>query len=243
MAFSYFFRDSQTLEAIRDFVIPHLRDRRFIRIWDAGCARGAEPYTLAMLLRDSMGYMVFRNVYIHATDIDEMDRYGHQINSGIYPQSDLDRVPQDVIHRHFESIGYRGYKIKDEIRNRLQFERHDLLSYEPPRMDFSLIVCKNVLLHFDPSAQVKILHMFHKALVNGGYLATEQSQKLPEAVSHLFEPAMSHAKIYRKVTIPATSRTSLVLKTKSVSNEKSKIDTRTAAQQDMICRISGMVNQ
>jgi chemotaxis protein methyltransferase CheR len=43
MAFTYFFRDMQTIEMIRDHVIPVLRTRRYINIWDAGCATGPEP--------------------------------------------------------------------------------------------------------------------------------------------------------------------------------------------------------
>ncbi|MBW2018210.1 MAG: chemotaxis protein CheR, partial [Deltaproteobacteria bacterium] len=61
MAFTYFFRDLQTLECIRDYVLPFLRSRRYIRIWDAGCAMGPEPYSLAIIFRENMG-ATFRNV-------------------------------------------------------------------------------------------------------------------------------------------------------------------------------------
>ena len=54
MAFTYFFRDVQTLELVRDHVLPFLKTRRYINIWDAGCAMGPEPYTLAIILRESM---------------------------------------------------------------------------------------------------------------------------------------------------------------------------------------------
>jgi len=36
---------------------------------------GQEPYSLSMILSDSMGYMYFRNVRILATDIDESNRF------------------------------------------------------------------------------------------------------------------------------------------------------------------------
>ncbi len=52
MAFTYFFRDLQTLHLIRDQVVPSLRTSRYIHIWDAGCAHGPEPYTLAIILRE-----------------------------------------------------------------------------------------------------------------------------------------------------------------------------------------------
>ncbi|MCD6134277.1 MAG: chemotaxis protein CheR, partial [Candidatus Omnitrophica bacterium] len=64
MAFTYFFRDMQTLEMIRDYVLPALRSSRYINIWDAGCAMGPEPYSLSIVLRENMGKMIFRNVKI-----------------------------------------------------------------------------------------------------------------------------------------------------------------------------------
>jgi len=37
MAFTYFFRDLQTLEAIRDYVLPELKSRKFIKGRLDGC--------------------------------------------------------------------------------------------------------------------------------------------------------------------------------------------------------------
>lgn len=59
MAFTYFFRDLQTLEMICKYSLPELRTRRYIKIWDAGCAMGPEPFTLAILLREQIGHMYF----------------------------------------------------------------------------------------------------------------------------------------------------------------------------------------
>jgi len=40
--------------------------------------------------------------------------------------------------------------------------------------------------------------MFHSALEEGGYFVTEQTQKIPEEVEHLFEPVVSNAQLFRK---------------------------------------------
>ncbi len=199
MAFTYFFRDIQTLEMIRDHVIPGLRTRRNIRIWDAGCAMGAEPYSLAMVLRESMGPMIFRNVNILASDVDTMDQFGEMIRSGVYPERDVKRIPRDIFKRYFQPNGRPGhFRLIDEVRNRMTFLRHDLLTLEAPRKDFGVILCKNVLLHFKPEERVQVIKMFHDSLVDDGYFITEQTQKLPEKVSHLFERVVSHAQVFRK---------------------------------------------
>ncbi len=199
MAFTYFFRDIQTLEMIRDHVLPTLRTRRYIRIWDAGCAMGAEPFSLAIILRENMGPMIFRNVSILATDIDQMNQFGDIIGSGVYPERDVKRIPRDLFNRYFESNREPGhFKLIDEIKNRVTFLRHDLLSMEAPRDDFCVILCKNVLLHLQPQERVDVLRMFHDSLEDGGYFVTEQTQKLPGEVEGFFEQVVSHAQLFKK---------------------------------------------
>jgi len=198
MAFTYFFRDAQTLELLIDRALPTLSGQAFIRIWDAGCAHGAEPYTLAMLLRERMSDYVFRNVRIHATDVDP--QFGPQIASGIFAEQEVKRIPYPIRYRYFQVTDQRGQvQVVDELRAKVSFAHHDLLSLAPPREDFSLIVCKNVLLHFDEVERRQVLRMFHRAMRPGGLLATEHTQKMPESLDSLFEPISSYAQIYRRL--------------------------------------------
>ena len=198
MAFTYFFRDMQTLEMIRDYVIPELRTRRYIHIWDAGCAMGPEPYSLAMVLRENMG-MIFRNVRIHATDIDNSNLFGDIIKKGVYPREQVQRIPVDIFDRYFSPTGEAGhFQISEEIRNSVSFTKHDLLSLKPIRTGLNLILCKNVLLHFQERERIEVLQMFHDAL-DGGYLALEQTQKMPCELEDYFEPVVANAQLYRKV--------------------------------------------
>lgn len=198
MAFTYFFRDMQTLEMIRDYVIPELRSRRYIHIWDAGCAMGPEPYSLAIMLRENMG-MTFRNVKIHATDIDGSNLFGDIIKKGIYPREQVQRIPKDIFEKYFSPADEPDhFIISEEIRNCVSFTKHDLLDLKPIRSGLSLIMCKNVLLHFKAEERVEVLKMFNDSLDNG-YFATEQTQKMPEQLNHLFEPVVANAQLYKKI--------------------------------------------
>ena len=199
MAFTYFFRDLQTLEAIRDFVLPDLKTTKYIDIWDAGCAMGQEPYSLSMILNESMGYMYFRNVRILATDIDESDRFEEIIAKAVYPEDLTQRIPKGLFSRYFTPCDAAGhYQLNEVIRKSVTFKRHDLLTLIPPESGFGLIMCKNVLLHFNDPQRLNVIKMFHKALAGGGYLALEQTQKLPLEAKHLFEPIVSNAQIFKK---------------------------------------------
>jgi chemotaxis protein methyltransferase CheR len=198
--FYIFFRDLQTLEAIRDQVIPALKTRRFINIWDAGCAMGPEPFSLAIVLRENMGKMIFRNVKIYATDIDGSNLFGRIIKDGEYPGEQIRRIPKDFFAKYFKPNGRPDhFIIADEIRKCITFQKHDLLSLKPVRKNFVLIVCKNVLLHFKEAERISVIRMFHTALSEGGFFATEQTQKMPEELKDLFEPVAANVQLFRKL--------------------------------------------
>ncbi len=199
MAFTYFFRDRQTLEVIRDYALPKLRSRRYIHIWDAGCAMGPEPYSLAIILCENMGRMLFRNLTIHATDVDESDQFEKIIRAGEYRQDQVKSVPKEIMQRYFQVNNDTGNVIIDKnIRDKVKFSRHDLLCLNPIRKDLSLIMCKNVLLHLQPEQRIQVIKMFHSALHEEGFFVTEQTQQLPDEVQNLFEPVVSHVKMYKK---------------------------------------------
>jgi chemotaxis protein methyltransferase CheR len=199
VAFTYFFRDLQTLEMIRDLVLPSLCTRRYINIWDAGCAMGQEPYTLAIILRENMGAMLFRNVRIHATDIDGSNLFGEIIANATYPADEVKRVPDGIRERYFTEIG-DGSRVQviEEIRRSVRFSRHDLLTLTPAMTGANLIVCKNVLLHFHEQERIQVIRMYHAALEQDGVLVMEQTQKMPPEVADLFESVAPNAQVYRK---------------------------------------------
>jgi chemotaxis protein methyltransferase CheR len=85
-----------------------------------------------------------------------------------------------------------------EIRDRVHFRQHDLLSLNAGGKNFDLIVCKNVLLHFAEEDRVRVLAMFHEALRPGGLLAMEHTQKMPERLKPHFRCLNSYAQVYQK---------------------------------------------
>lgn len=180
MAFTFFFRDAPVLETAVQLAARELLGRAHGRIWDAGCASGPEPFTLAILLARILGQFGFRNVHIDATDLDESGGFGDIIRNGVYPAAEVDRMPPGVLEEFFEPAGAGRYRAAALLRDRIRFHRHDLLSLRETGSAYSLIVCKNVLLHFTPAQRAGVVRMFHRALAPGGYFAVEQTQSLPE---------------------------------------------------------------
>jgi len=198
MAFTFFFRDLSPLEHAVQFLVATSMGRSRIRIWDAGCAMGQEPYTLAILLAEKMGHFAFRNIEIIATDYDAP--LLKTLSEGSYPQEELQRIPQMLFQKYFQPDDRDGhFRIVDSIRSVLHPQHHDLLSLSPIRSGFSMVVCKNVLLHFQPEQRVQVIEMFHRALEPGGIFVMEHTQKMPEGLSGLFDQLVSDGQVFRKV--------------------------------------------
>lgn len=200
MAFTFFFRDAHVLDLVIKHVVPYVTGFSKIKIWDAGCAMGPEPYTLSIFFAENMGKFSFRNLKIDATDVDESSHFGEIIEAGIYPEDELKRIPEDIFAKYFVKAEPAGfYRLTDDIKASVKFQQHNLLSLKPIGEGFHLILCKNVLLHFQQSERIEVIRMFHKALAPGGYFATEQTQKLPQELSHMFEQVVSDGQLFKKI--------------------------------------------
>lgn len=198
MAFTFFFRDSETLELAIEAALPSLQGRTFIHVWDAGCAHGPEPYTLAILLRERMSDYVFRNVKIHATDIDSS--FADKVAAGVFLDQEVQRVPPEIVQKYFRPAAMPGFvEVVPELRAKVTFSHRDLLSLQPIRQGLSLIVCKNVLLHFDEAQRINVLQMFHQALQPGGMLVMERTQKLPETLASHFRQVAPYDQLFCKL--------------------------------------------
>jgi chemotaxis protein methyltransferase CheR len=200
MAFTFFFRDNTVLEAAADLFVTATMGRSRVRIWDAGCAMGPEPYTLLIMLAERMGRFSFENLRLEATDHDEGGDFGETIEAGRYPDEQISRIPRPLFEKYFAPAEGRPgwFEISANLRSKISFRRHDLLSLVPPCEGYAMIVCKNVLLHFTEEQRHEVIGMFHASLAPGGLLVMEHTQKMPERIRGGFARATGEAQIYRK---------------------------------------------
>ncbi len=199
MAFTFFFRDQQVLDRVVDELLPILAGRSCPRVWDAGSAMGQEPYTLAMMLAERMGHFGFDNLRIDATDVEPSGQFARAIDSAVYEREELSRLPQGILEKYFEPNGSpQRFRVIESIRRRVVFQQHDLLSLREIGQGYSLVLCKNVLLHFQQPERVRVLKMFHRALAPGGLFASELTQEMPPELAPLFERAIPDAQVFRK---------------------------------------------
>lgn len=200
MAFTYFFRDNTVLETAADLFVKQTMGRSRVRIWDAGCAMGPEPYTLLIMLCERMGKFSFENLRLDATDHDESGDFGEIIERGHYPADAVNRIPKVFLEKYFKCInnGQNMYEISPTLRSKLFFKRHDLLTLFPAGDGYAMIVCKNVLLHFTEKQRIDVISMFYNALAPEGLLVMEHTQKMPEHFHSMFNQVSTDTQIYTK---------------------------------------------
>jgi chemotaxis protein methyltransferase CheR len=201
MAYTSFFRDADALAAIADIVIPALAHWRAIRVWDAGCASGEETFTLAILFASKLRPFPFRNLDLLATDYEESSypQFAQQIAGAQYSRKDIFWVPPEHREAYFlATADPERFQLVPALRERVRYLQHDLLSLVPPETGKSLIVCKNVLMHFAPELQVRVLEMFRQALVPGGYLALDGAQAMPAACAPWFPRVAPGLPLFQK---------------------------------------------
>ncbi len=167
-----FFRDPQLFDILRDSVLPQLHEQqratRRLRIWCAACASGQEPYSLAILIREQLPWLLNWDVQILATDISgsvldrarkaEFNRF--EVGRGLGP---------DLVRRYFDEDG-TTWRIRDEIRSMVQFKPVNLVTAWPPMPAFDLVLLRNVLIYFSREDRDRVLQRASRVMSPEGYL-------------------------------------------------------------------------
>jgi chemotaxis protein methyltransferase CheR len=193
-----FFRNKAQLDLFHRYILDELIRKkeatadRQIRIWSAGCSTGQEPYTIAMLLADALGYHQLRTpaaaepiwpkplipppwkVEIPASDINySVLRAGQE---GVYSDIQMGSVDYSYRLRYFDKVGDR-YAIKKSIKELVHFDFHNLKTEFLPQSN-DVIFCRNVMMYFDEPEQRRLIDKFYRCLAPGGYLLVGHAESL-----------------------------------------------------------------
>lgn len=167
---TYFFRDSVHFDAIREHLLPRLkeerRERRRLRFWSAAASTGQEAYSLAMaLLEDGFGDW---NIDLLGTDLSS-----HAINrarAARYQQIEVNRgLPPDLQAKYFTPTDAE-WQLRNKARAMARFETLDLRKDFRFLGVFDLIFCRNVMIYFDDATKKRLLERLRGCLAPGGWL-------------------------------------------------------------------------
>lgn len=172
-----FFRDKEYWDVLKNNILGMIHNRSKLRIWSAGCATGEEAYSLAALLVKTLPSNTWE---LMASDISTYSLAAAK--AGIYTNKSLANLEDTLINSMFEKTGDL-YQVKDRIRNKIYFFKHNLLRDTYPQ-NIDIVLCRNVLIHFNDLAKKHVYHNLAQALNAGGLVFVGGSEQImePEAV-------------------------------------------------------------
>jgi chemotaxis protein methyltransferase CheR len=206
IAETYFWREPQIFEALREHILPELihsrgRRERRLRIWSAGCASGEEPYSLAIALDRVIPAGKNWQVSILATDINP--RILRKATAGVYGEWSFRSAPAWLKKEYFLHREDGRFEILPEIRQMVTFTYLNLAEdvYPSPLNNthaMDIIFCRNVLMYFKPERAGQVGQGLHHALVDGGWLVVGASELSHEIFSQFAPVYFPGAIVYQK---------------------------------------------
>ncbi|MBI5422776.1 MAG: PAS domain S-box protein [Opitutae bacterium] len=207
-----FFRDPAAFAALRRLVYePLLRARHEneIRVWVAGCATGEEAYSHAILLAEVARDCDFQGrIAIFATDAHRSSL--EFASAGCYSADRLVGLTDAMRERYFHAERDGTFRVAAEIRQRVVFAPHNLLS-DPPFTKMHVVSCRNLLIYLTPTAQERAISLLHYALRRGGVMMLGLSEGVGRFAPN-FDVLDGKEKLFRKIRdahLPSQLRTSV----------------------------------
>jgi two-component system CheB/CheR fusion protein len=199
---SGFFRSPYTFQQVARLVLPELilykrnQKEQSLRFWSTACARGEEPYSIAILLREFLEHKQLDfDISIYATDINKQAL--QEAQAGIYSLKDMEGLPSTILEGCFIRHG-EGYKVDSGMRQVVKFSYFDLTSTIQPFVNLDCIFCCNVLIYLQKQLQERVLNILHASLATPGYLVLGEMETPTSNLQEKLECLDSKAKIYKK---------------------------------------------
>lgn len=175
---SYFFRDSEQIDLLRNQLLPEMIAARrasgnlSLRVWSAGCAQGQEIYTIALLLPGLIPDIEKWRIHLLGTDINS--EVVAKAMRGRYSEWSFRATPSTVRERWFSRIGHE-YEIHPQIKPLVRFAYLNLTEDVYPSIlsetnALDLILCRNVFIYLDRQTVQRSMAQFAKCLLDQGVL-------------------------------------------------------------------------
>jgi chemotaxis protein methyltransferase CheR len=195
---TYFFRNSEQFRALADIVLPARmrveRPSRVLRLLSAGCASGEEPYSIAIVARETVRDPAWE-VHVRAVDLNPVAL--EKAAQARYSSWALRETTQDVQRRWFRPEG-RDMVLDDAVRAAVQFESRNIAAADPELWQpasYDVIFCRNVIMYFAPEQLRAVIARISASLAPGGFLFLGHAETL-RGLSDDFHLRHTHETFY-----------------------------------------------
>lgn len=173
---TYFFRESAHFDFLREFAAAR-RGTPF-RIWSGACSSGEEPYTMALVLADTLGLNAPWEIVASDISVTVLER----ARAGLYPLERAEGIAQPLLKKYClkgvrEQEGH--FLICKELRERIDFRQLNLVALDAPDLGlFDLIFLRNVMIYFDADTKRRVISNMVPHLKSDGRFIVGHSETL-----------------------------------------------------------------
>jgi len=200
---SGFFRSPYAFQQVVRLVLPEMalrkqgRGERELKFWSSACARGEEPYSIAIMLSEFLGEQRQNfNISVYATDVSRQALNDAEI--GLYLPKEVENIFGPAAENYF-SHRDGGYMVKNDIRQMLRFSYFDLTSDTPHLFgNMDCIFCCNILIYLQRQHQENVLNMLYDSLATPGYLILGEGETPTNDLCRKLVCLDAKARIYKK---------------------------------------------
>jgi chemotaxis protein methyltransferase CheR len=175
---TYFFREPQHFEFMKTELAKDVQYAKPVRVWSGAASTGEEPYSIAMLLEDTLGSLG-RPWEIVASDISM--RVLERAATGHYSTLRTGGIPQHYLRKYcLKGTGKQAGTIlvDRKLRQHVQFRQINLNSPLPQLGTFDFIFLRNVLLYFNLQTKRQVVGRVLSMLKPGGWLFISHTETL-----------------------------------------------------------------
>ncbi|WP_166266868.1 CheR family methyltransferase [Marinobacter caseinilyticus] len=174
-----FFRDPDAFKLVSDYILTRPREalrQRPLEAWSVGCSTGEEPYTLAMLLNESMTQLELPPLFgVTGSDISKPAIIKGQ--RGQFSARKLLGLDDELKTRYFRPSERNTVEIVESIRERVCFTRLNVMDLKrAPMHGMNIIFCQNLLIYFRRWRRREIVNQLAERLAPGGLLVLGQGE-------------------------------------------------------------------
>ncbi|TAN51243.1 MAG: protein-glutamate O-methyltransferase CheR [Methylococcaceae bacterium] len=189
-----FFREPRHFDFLRDLCGRPEFLKRMVRVWCAAASSGEEPYSIAMVLADTLRH---DNWELIASDVNS--EVLDQARVGYYALQRGADIPKHYLQRYcLKGVGQHAgaFVIGPELRGNIRFQRINLVEPLPALGQFDVIFLRNALIYFPADIKLHVIEQTRRFLKLGGHFIVGHSETLLGTVSD-FKPVSPS--IYRRI--------------------------------------------
>ncbi len=196
------FRDPFFFETLSRKLFPLWAKMERVNIYSAGCSTGEEVLSLNILLKEAG---LLHKCHILATDLSQaalnvaLRRTYQMRHVRKYEQLYREAGGQGKLSDYYEKADEENVIFDASLYENVSFQISNLTADRPP-FKFNLILCRNVLIYFEPVLQHKVLDQFFNSLNLGSHLGLGSKESaIFYQDRHRLEEVEKNSRLYQRI--------------------------------------------